>query len=77
MKQPKIACPTCNGEGEVLLSDGLFKTLELLKSLKHASPADLWRASKEKVHATAFNNRMDDLFTLGLVTRVKDGKAWR
>lgn len=74
MKRPLIECPKCHGEhgGKVLLGDELFQTLEAIKDLEEATPADVTARLALPEGNTAVNNRLEDLRNLGLVDRKKD-----
>lgn len=55
----------------------LAATLSALTKLKQGTAADLAASSSETITVNAWSNRLNDLYSLRLVTRQRDGKFWR
>lgn len=80
MKPPvKIICPQCDGSGMVRLSELLMDTLYVVRQRPgcDAKEVKLCLDTTNDFHVTAFNNRLETLKELGLLTRKKCGKAWK
>ena len=55
----------------------LGATLLALAKLREATAAELAASSGETITVNAWSNRLNDLYSLRLVTRKRDGKFWR
>ncbi|MGI8962330.1 MAG: helix-turn-helix domain-containing protein [Bryobacteraceae bacterium] len=55
----------------------LAATLLTLAKLREATAGELAASSGETITVNAWSNRLNDLFSLRLVTRRRDGKFWR
>lgn len=55
----------------------LAATLMALAKLREGTAGDLAASSGETITVNAWSNRLNDLFSLRLVTRKRDGKFWR
>jgi hypothetical protein len=77
MKRPKVPCPKC-GIGWTFMGDELFDTLTTVGKLREATPHQVKAKldPTDSFHATAFNNRLEDLRKLGFVAREKRGRNW-
>ena len=75
---PKVKCPTCDGRGEIEIPKHLADTLDIVRRLGTATSFDVHKdkAFQDHVVPTAVSNRLDDLFRLNLLTRVRNGRAW-
>jgi len=69
-----IPCPKCNGSGRVFLPCLLNAVRQRLRGGRTA-PELLDQFPG--VGVTALNNRLEKLRALGLVTRKREGRAWR
>ncbi len=74
-KTPLVKCHACGGIGEVPLKPELLETLMALPraGMHAAEVASFLRSESTK---NAMNNRLEDLRSLGLVTRSRRGKFW-
>ena len=73
------ACPRCRGAGKVPLSEHLLSVLRLLERKSGTAIELRERAGGDRrwaPTAKAFNNRLEELRGLGLVTREKVGREW-
>lgn len=76
-----MTCPTCAGRGTVELPEGMRDVLAYLRLAHSAMTATairdgLVRIGKGRVRTTTINNRLEDLRSLGYVTRVREGRAY-
>jgi hypothetical protein len=71
-------CPRCAGSGRVELAQVLREALDAVTTIKDATAPKVRQKldPKHKLHVTAFNNRLEDLWRLGLVERKKNGREW-
>lgn len=75
MKDVLVLCSHCAGTGKVLLSHPLLDTLAVV-SKTWQSTQQIADATKDPyVQATAINNRLVTLETLGLVQREQRGRS--
>ncbi|MDX1923965.1 MAG: hypothetical protein SFT91_01860 [Rickettsiaceae bacterium] len=63
---------TILGNIETMLMD----TLELLNSLDSSSAPELYKNFDSKIGVTGWNNRLNELYNLRLVSRKKFGRTW-
>lgn len=81
MKRPTVKCPQCDGAGEGLISDALFEVYTFVAKHPGSTAPEVFkgimRAEGYVPHVTAINNRLETLFTLGLLVRTKWGRAWQ
>lgn len=75
---PKVKCESCDGTGEVELDQTLLETLKIVRKLGRATASEVYahKDFKDKVVLTAVNNRLDELFNLGFLTRSKCSRQW-
>lgn len=69
-----MTCGYCCGNGTRPLRDDLWDTLVMLRKLKSATAYQMMDALKWKGSASAMNNRLEDLRSVDLVTRERQGK---
>ncbi len=76
----KINCPTCAGTGKTTMGDELHETLVAVRSMRSATSMQLLeqlqRQDRTHIGLTACNNRLEELRTLGLLQRHKQGRCW-
>lgn len=74
----EICCSHCHGSGKVPLPSKFLRTLGVIEG--EMSPREvfeiLMKIEQDEVGITAINNRLNDLFDLGLLTRRKVKKQW-
>lgn len=58
------------------MSDELFVTLMVVKSLKSAAAPEVTERIAGCVKVTAVNNRLEDLRAMGYLVRTRNGKSW-
>lgn len=75
---PTEICSKCGGKGRVEISDDLVGVLRFVRRHPGCTVADVHRAldSGDLFQPTAFNNRLEGLRKLNLVTRVRAGRNW-
>ena len=79
---PFLAAPLSDGElgnGRVFgfLDEALVRTIRLIHQREQVTALELASEfSKEDIKPTAWNNRLNDLWRLRLLRRIKRGKAW-
>lgn len=75
---PRIQCPRCKGDGHVELDGELLITFNLVKKLLDATALKVHGvvSKNNRVGVSAINNRLEDLRTLGLVSRRRNGRQW-
>jgi hypothetical protein len=74
-----ICCPKCRGEGRISLSEAfapLAETLALLREHGPMTANELQPMVSKKILITGINNRLEDLRSLGLVSREKRSREW-
>lgn len=71
-----IDCPGCEGSGKVELHEHLRETLDWIPSRGATSAYELLNEHPHVGQPSAFNNRLERLRGLGLVTRQRHGKTW-
>ncbi len=67
------------GSGKIFgfLDDALVRTIRLIHQREQVTALELASEfSKEDIKPTAWNNRLNDLWRLRLLRRIKRGKAW-
>ncbi len=71
-------CPKCNGHGKIPLTVDLHNTFLIVEKLGTASAAQIQAEldTAGNFHVTAFNNRLEFLFKLGLLKREKKSRQW-
>jgi len=77
-KVPKVKCATCDGSGEVEITQRLYDTLQIVKRQTVATSFSVWKdpSFKDHVVVSAVTNRLDDLFRFGLLSRIRNGREW-
>ena len=77
MKSPLAECPKCKGSGKIPIGSGLLDTLNILKAKGPKSAPDIHMILDDDfITITAINQRLEDLRKLGLVCRVRQGRAF-
>jgi len=80
-KRPKLPCPKCDGTGKIPLPEPLLETLTFVRAAKNggvtASEAHAGLYPESIMGITAFNNRLEELRSIGLVERTRCGKTWK
>lgn len=73
-----MTCPKCNGHGVLPLTVELHNTFLIVEKLKEASAAQIQAKldTAGNFHVTAFNNRLEFLYKLGLLKREKKSRQW-
>lgn len=73
-----ITCPKCHGTGRTLLTPDLTRTLEIVRQKGKIDAVSLREImdGEHAFHATAYNNRLNELMELGFVTRTRSGRVW-
>jgi len=76
---PTETCPRCGGEGRIEISDDLVGALGFVRKHPGSTVAEVQAALDPagNFHTTAFNNRLEGLRKLNLVTRVRAGRNWQ
>lgn len=71
-----MPCPKCSGEGQVPVTETLTSVLDLLKKQPRLSAAEV-QLKLGGATVNAYNNRLEHLRWLRMVTRERVGHAWR
>lgn len=71
-----VECPRCKGEGKEPIAEHLLETLIATPSKGSRTAEDIWVLLGRNGTINAQNNRLLDLYLLGLVQRERDGKHW-
>lgn len=72
-------CPKCNGTGKIPLSDVLQATLGAVSVNGTTTAPELYKyCDWDGVGVTALNNRLEDLWKLGILERKRThgGRGW-
>lgn len=76
--EPTRKCGACDGTGRVTLPVSLLEILSLLSNREALTATQLRRLTKADVGVTAINNRLEELRSLGLLTRKRfAGRGWK
>jgi hypothetical protein len=77
---PDVKCPTCEGNGTVKLTPGLWRVLTMVEQ-GYDTAAKVYAAlepveGEQKVKQTRINNRLEELRGHGLLGRTMRGRQW-
>lgn len=76
MKRTTIKCPKCKGRGAVELSEPLEAVFNFANQCVEVTASGCQKHFDDDIGATAFNNRLERLFNVGMLKRKRDGRQW-
>lgn len=75
---PKVPCERCDGTGIVNITSALYDTYNIVKRLKTATSFDVLKHPdfRDRMVPSGMSNRLEKLHRLGLLSRIRNGRAW-
>jgi len=78
-KRKLITCRKCDGKGKIFLSPKLQTVFDAIKHHKGSTTIEIAGVVKglEGLHATAINQRLDELMAMDLIERTRSGRGFQ